>query len=32
MSTLSHKIRLDPTKEQKEYFQKATGTTRKVWN
>lgn len=29
---LTHKIALDPTKSQKEYFQKAAGTSRLVWN
>ena len=29
---LTHKIALRPTKEQKEYFQKAAGTARFVWN
>ena len=29
---LTHKIALEPTKQQKEYFQKAAGTSRFVWN
>src|SRR5579862_5322794 len=29
---LTHKIALNPTKLQKEYFQKAAGTSRFVWN
>lgn len=29
---LTHKIRLYPTPEQVEYFKRACGTTRKVWN
>jgi len=32
MPNLTHKITLIPTKEQKEYFAKAAGTSRKVWN
>jgi putative transposase len=29
---LTHKIELDPTSEQRDYFQKASGTSRFVWN
>lgn len=29
---LSHKIRLDPTSDQREYFARAAGTARRVWN
>jgi len=29
---LTHKIKLNPTREQRDYFQKAAGTSRFVWN
>jgi putative transposase len=29
---LSHRIRLDPTGDQREYFARAAGTARRVWN
>jgi len=29
---LTHKIKLTPRQEQREYFQKAAGTSRFVWN
>jgi len=29
---LSHRIRLDPTPEQRDYFARAAGTARRVWN
>jgi len=29
---LAHRIRLDPTPEQREYFLRAAGTARRVWN
>ncbi len=29
---LAHRIRLDPTPSQREYFQRAAGTARRVWN
>lgn len=32
MATLAHKIRLDPTFKQEEYFRKACGTARFAWN
>ena len=28
----SHRIRLDPTPEQRDYFARAAGTARRVWN
>ena len=30
--TLSHKVRLDPTFKQEEYFRKASGVARFAWN
>src|SRR5271163_1572540 len=32
MNTLAHKIRLDPTCKQEDYFRKACGTARFAWN
>lgn len=29
---LSHRIRLEATSEQRDYFARAAGTARKVWN
>jgi putative transposase len=29
---LAHRIELDPTEKQKEYFRQACGTARLVWN
>lgn len=29
---LAHRIRLDPTPEQRDYFLRAAGTARRVWN
>lgn len=29
---LAHRIRLDPTRQQREYFTRAAGTARRVWN
>ncbi|WP_307719529.1 helix-turn-helix domain-containing protein [Massilia aurea] len=29
---LSHRIRLEATPEQRDYFARAAGTARKVWN